>query len=72
MDSFVCSNTFESVIANFNDKLYVRWSQEVERILTLDAGDLASHTDLASLLTLGLAALSPSMPAVTVTAVKNE
>ena len=69
IDSFVCSNTWESVQAGFNQRIYCQWSGDVQRTLTLDAGDLASTADLADRMTTGLAALAPTQATVTVTAV---
>ena len=68
IDSFVCSNTWETIITGVNDKLYVKWSAGVPRTLTLDPGPIASAADLATKLTTGLAAVDPTMKTVTVTA----
>ena len=57
IDSFVCSNTWETIIENVNARVYCQWSGDVPRILTLDAGPISSTTDLATKLTAGLAAL---------------
>jgi len=69
LDSFVCSNTWETIIAGVNDKLYVQWNVSVPRILTLDPGTIIDNADLATKLTTGLAALDPTMKTVTVTAI---
>ena len=71
IDSFVCSNTWETIIENVNSRVYCQWSGDVPRILTLDAGPISSTTDLATKLTAGLAALAPTQATVTVTASDN-
>ena len=71
IDSFTCSNEWEVVLAGASQTLYVKWNTAAQQTLVLEPGELSSVTDLASNLTTGLAALSPTRPPVTVTDTGN-
>jgi hypothetical protein len=65
IDSFTCSNTWESVIAGINDKIYLQWSGSVQRQVTLLPGDVADTADLATKLTTEINAFSQKHVTVT-------
>ena len=70
IDSFTCSNTWEAVLAGVNAKLYCQWSGGIQRIATLEAGDVPDITALATKVTAAIANLG-GPHAVTVTAAGN-
>ena len=70
IDSFTCSSTWETVLGGVNAKLYCKWSGGVQRIATLEAGDVQNATALAAKVASAIANLS-GPHTVNVTAVGN-
>ena len=67
IDSFACSNVWESVLAGVNQTLYFQYNYMAQQTLVLEPGDLTNVAALAAKLTTGLQAEAPFEPPVTVT-----
>ena len=48
IDSFTCSNVWEAVLAGVNIKLYCQLSGHIQRIATLQVGDVPNAAALAT------------------------
>ena len=71
IDSFTCSNTWETIIKDVNARVYYQWSDQGATMNHFDLapGDISSTTVLATKLTTMLAAHASQSAPVTVTAV---
>ena len=70
IDSFACSSVREPVLAGVNAKLYCQWSGGVQRIATLEAGDVQNAAQLETEFQTAITNLG-GPHAVSVTAVGN-
>jgi hypothetical protein len=71
IDSFTCSNVWESVLAGVNQKVYYQYDYMSQQTVELEPGDLINVGALATKLTTAIQFESPLEPAVTVTASGN-
>jgi len=71
IDSFTCSNVWESVLAGVNQTLYFQYNYMAQQTLELEPGDLTNVAALAAKLTTALQFEAPFEPPVTVTASGN-
>mgnify|MGYP000529810109 CR=1 FL=1 len=56
IDSFTCSNVWESVLAGVSQTLYFQYNYMAQQTLVIEPGDLTSVAALAAKLTTGLQA----------------
>jgi hypothetical protein len=72
IDSFTCSHTWRSVIADVNTRLYFRWSDQAAMVSAdLTVGDISSASDLATKLTSAIGSKTLQSAPVTVTVQAN-
>ena len=48
IDSFTCSNVWEAVLPGVNFKLYCQWSGHIQRIASIETGDVQNAAALAT------------------------
>ena len=72
IDSFTCSNVWEAVLPGVNFKLYCQWSGHIQRIASIETGDVQNAAALAAKVQTAIDNLGESLAlSVDVTAVGN-